>query len=104
MQTPEIFVYSARMKPLRIGLTHYLKSQQITMDDRAHRRTLSRDGRVMEVLSAHVPGWLEGYLLTAPWLLLLLRSLHPHRGFHVQSARKWLKVTRDIHGAARSLL
>ena len=33
--------------------------------DSSQRRSLSRDGRVMEVLSEHMcQGWLEGYLLT----------------------------------------
>ena len=49
---------------------------------------LSPDGRVMEVLSEHqCQGWLEAYLLTGrPGVLQLLRGLHPHHRFDVQSA------------------
>ena len=51
---------------------------------------LSRDGRVMEMLSEHtLLGWLEGYLLTGPaWVFSHLRSLCPRHRFHVQPARQ----------------
>ena len=51
---------------------------------------LAQDGRVMEVLSEHLcQGWLEGISAhRTARLLLLLRGLHPHRGFHVQPARQ----------------
>src|SRR5438128_11245312 len=50
---------------------------------------LSRDGRVLEVLSEHVSGVAGGLSAhRAARLLLLLRRLHPHRGFDVQSACK----------------
>jgi xylulose-5-phosphate/fructose-6-phosphate phosphoketolase len=57
----------------------------------------------MEMLSEHqCQGWLEGYLLDRPaWLLFVLRSLHPHHGFDVQSA---CQVVEDLqsHSLAAS--
>ena len=53
---------------------------------------LNPDGRVMEVLSEHqCQGWLEGYLLRAARLLLVLRGLYPHRRFDVQPARQMVE-------------
>jgi hypothetical protein len=51
---------------------------------------LSQTGRVMEVLSEHMcQGWLEGYLLTGQaWVLLLLRSVHPHHRLDGEPARQ----------------
>jgi xylulose-5-phosphate/fructose-6-phosphate phosphoketolase len=50
---------------------------------------LSRDGRVMEMLSEHtLLGWLEGYLLTGRHGFSHLRSVCPRYRFHVQPARQ----------------
>jgi xylulose-5-phosphate/fructose-6-phosphate phosphoketolase len=59
---------------------------------------LSRDGRVMEVLSEHLcQGWLEGYLLTGRHGLFNCYEafIHIVDSMFNQHA-KWLKVTRDI--------
>ncbi len=59
---------------------------------------LSRDGRVMEVLSEHLcQGWLEGYLLTGRHGLFNCYEafIHIIDSMFNQHA-KWLKVTRDI--------
>ncbi|MGP3683985.1 phosphoketolase family protein [Streptomyces sp. IBSNAI002] len=61
-------------------------------------RNLSRDGRVMEILSEHVcQGWLEGYLLTGRHGLLSTYEAFAHIvdsmvGQHV----KWLKASREL--------
>jgi xylulose-5-phosphate/fructose-6-phosphate phosphoketolase len=59
---------------------------------------LSRDGRVMEVLSEHLcQGWLEGYLLTGRHGLFNCYEafIHIVDSMFNQHA-KWLKVTRNI--------
>jgi xylulose-5-phosphate/fructose-6-phosphate phosphoketolase len=59
---------------------------------------LSRDGRVMEVLSEHLcQGWLEGYLLTGRHGLFNCYEafIHIVDSMFNQHA-KWLKVTRQI--------
>jgi xylulose-5-phosphate/fructose-6-phosphate phosphoketolase len=59
---------------------------------------LSRDGRVMEVLSEHMcEGWLEGYLLTGRhgFFSCYEAFIHIVDSMFNQHA-KWLKVTRDI--------
>jgi len=59
---------------------------------------LSRDGRVMEVLSEHMcQGWLEGYLLTGRHGLFSCYEafIHIVDSMFNQHA-KWLKVTRHI--------
>ncbi len=59
---------------------------------------LSRDGRVMEVLSEHLcQGWLEGYLLTGRhgFLSCYEAFIHIVDSMFNQHA-KWLKVTRNI--------
>jgi xylulose-5-phosphate/fructose-6-phosphate phosphoketolase len=59
---------------------------------------LSRDGRVLEVLSEHMcQGWLEGYLLTGRHGLFSCYEafIHIVDSMFSQHA-KWLKVTRDI--------
>ncbi len=59
---------------------------------------LSRDGRVMEVLSEHMcQGWLEGYLLTGRhgFFSCYEAFIHIVDSMFNQHA-KWLKVTRDI--------
>jgi xylulose-5-phosphate/fructose-6-phosphate phosphoketolase len=59
---------------------------------------LSRDGRVMEILSEHLcQGWLEGYLLTGRHGLFNCYEafIHIVDSMFNQHA-KWLKVTRDI--------
>ncbi|MGA9858961.1 MAG: phosphoketolase family protein [Solirubrobacteraceae bacterium] len=59
---------------------------------------LTRDGRVMEVLSEHLcQGWLEGYLLTGRHGLFNCYEafIHIIDAMFNQHA-KWLKVTRDI--------
>ncbi len=59
---------------------------------------LSRDGRVMEVLSEHLcQGWLEGYLLTGRHGLFSCYEAFVHivDSMFNQHA-KWLKVTRTI--------
>jgi xylulose-5-phosphate/fructose-6-phosphate phosphoketolase len=59
---------------------------------------LSRDGRVMEVLSEHLcQGWLEGYLLTGRHGLFNCYEafIHIVDSMFNQHA-KWLKTTRDI--------
>ncbi|MFE1554037.1 phosphoketolase [Streptomyces sp. NPDC058734] len=61
-------------------------------------RNLSRDGRVMEILSEHVcQGWLEGYLLTGRHGLFSTYEAFAHivdsmAGQHI----KWLKTSRDL--------
>jgi xylulose-5-phosphate/fructose-6-phosphate phosphoketolase len=59
---------------------------------------LSRDGRVMEILSEHMcQGWLEGYLLTGRhgFFSCYEGFIHIVDSMFNQHA-KWLKVTRDI--------
>jgi xylulose-5-phosphate/fructose-6-phosphate phosphoketolase len=59
---------------------------------------LSRDGRVMEVLSEHMcQGWLEGYLLTGRhgFFSCYEAFIHIVDSMFNQHA-KWLKVTNDI--------
>jgi xylulose-5-phosphate/fructose-6-phosphate phosphoketolase len=59
---------------------------------------LSRDGRVMEILSEHLcQGWLEGYLLTGRHGLFNCYEafIHIVDSMFNQHA-KWLKVTREI--------
>ena len=59
---------------------------------------LSRDGRVMEVLSEHMcQGWLEGYLLTGRhgFFSCYEAFIHIVDSMFNQHA-KWLKTTRDI--------
>ncbi|MGD9573714.1 MAG: phosphoketolase [Thermoleophilia bacterium] len=59
---------------------------------------LSRDGRVMEVLSEHLcQGWLEGYLLTGRhgFMSCYEAFIHIVDSMFNQHA-KWLKVTRGI--------
>ncbi|MDC7745050.1 phosphoketolase family protein [Rhizobium binxianense] len=59
---------------------------------------LSRDGRVMEVLSEHLcQGWLEGYLLTGRHGLFSCYEafIHIIDSMFNQHA-KWLKVTREL--------
>jgi len=59
---------------------------------------LSKDGRVMEVLSEHMcQGWLEGYLLTGRYGFFSCYEafIHIVDSMFNQHA-KWLKVTRDI--------
>ncbi len=60
---------------------------------------VSRDGRVMEVLSEHLcQGWLEGYLLTGRhgFFSCYEAFIHIIDSMFNQHA-KWLKVTRHIH-------
>ena len=59
---------------------------------------LSRDGRVMEVLSEHLcQGWLEGYLLTGRHGLFNCYEAFIHIvDSMVNQHAKWLKVTREI--------
>jgi xylulose-5-phosphate/fructose-6-phosphate phosphoketolase len=64
----------------------------------ASDENLSRDGRVMEVLSEHMcQGWLEGYLLTGRHGLFSCYEafIHIVDSMFNQHA-KWLKVTRNI--------
>jgi xylulose-5-phosphate/fructose-6-phosphate phosphoketolase len=59
---------------------------------------LSRDGRVLEILSEHTcQGWLEGYLLTGRhgFFSCYEAFIHIVDSMFNQHA-KWLKVTRDI--------
>ena len=59
---------------------------------------LTKDGRVMEVLSEHMcQGWLEGYLLTGRhgFFSCYEAFIHVIDSMFNQHA-KWLKVTRDI--------
>ena len=59
---------------------------------------LSRDGRVMEILSEHTcQGWLEGYLLTGRHGLFSCYEafIHIIDSMFNQHA-KWLNTTRDI--------
>ncbi|MDM9644821.1 phosphoketolase family protein [Rhizobium sp. S163] len=63
---------------------------------------LSRDGRVMEVLSEHLcQGWLEGYLLTGRHGLFSCYEafIHIIDSMFNQHA-KWLKVTRELEWRA----
>jgi xylulose-5-phosphate/fructose-6-phosphate phosphoketolase len=60
---------------------------------------ISRDGRVVEVLSEHMcQGWLEGYLLTGRHGLFDCYEafIHIVDSMFNQHA-KWLKVTRNLH-------
>jgi xylulose-5-phosphate/fructose-6-phosphate phosphoketolase len=59
---------------------------------------LSRDGRVMEVLSEHLcEGWLEGYLLTGRHGFFSCYEAFIHVvDSMVNQHAKWLKVTRDL--------
>jgi len=59
---------------------------------------LSRDGRVMEVLSEHLcQGWLEGYLLTGRHGFFSCYEAFIHIvDSMVNQHAKWLKVTRNI--------
>jgi xylulose-5-phosphate/fructose-6-phosphate phosphoketolase len=59
---------------------------------------LSRDGRVMEILSEHLcQGWLEGYLLTGRHGLFSCYEAFVHIvDSMVNQHAKWLKVTRHI--------
>jgi xylulose-5-phosphate/fructose-6-phosphate phosphoketolase len=59
---------------------------------------LSRDGRVMEVLSEHMcQGWLEGYLLTGRHGLFSCYEAFVHIvDSMVNQHAKWLKVARQI--------
>ncbi len=64
----------------------------------ADDENLSKDGRVMEVLSEHMcQGWLEGYLLTGRhgFFSCYEAFIHIIDSMFNQHA-KWLKVTRDI--------
>src|SRR5262249_3814240 len=59
---------------------------------------LSRDGRVLEILSEHMcQGWLEGYLLTGRhgFFSCYEAFIHIVDSMFNQHA-KWLKVTRDL--------
>jgi len=70
-------------------------SEAIILDDDDH---VSRDGRVMEVLSEHLcQGWLEGYLLTGRhgFFSCYEAFIHIIDSMFNQHA-KWLKVTRHI--------
>src|SRR6266496_653684 len=61
-------------------------------------QNLSRDGRVLEMLSEHMcQGWLEGYLLTGRhgFFSCYEAFIHIVDSMFNQHA-KWLKVTRDI--------
>ncbi|MGD8866915.1 MAG: phosphoketolase family protein [Gemmatimonadales bacterium] len=59
---------------------------------------LSRDGRVMEILSEHTcEGWLEGYLLTGRHgLFACYEAFIPIVDSMLNQYAKWLKVTREI--------
>ncbi len=59
---------------------------------------VSRDGRVMEILSEHLcQGWLEGYLLTGRHGVFSCYEAFIHIvDSMVNQHAKWLKVTRDI--------
>ncbi len=64
-------------------------------DDDAH---LSRDGRVMEILSEHIcQGWLEGYLLTGRHGLFSCYEAFVHIvDSMVNQHAKWLKTSREV--------
>ena len=73
-------------------------AEQLPTDDH-----VSRDGRVMEVLSEHLcQGWLEGYLLTGRHGLFSCYEafIHIVDSMFNQHA-KWLKTTREIPWRAR---
>ncbi|TIP67009.1 MAG: phosphoketolase, partial [Mesorhizobium sp.] len=59
---------------------------------------LSRDGRVMEVLSEHLcQGWLEGYLLTGRHGLFSCYEAFIHIvDSMVNQHAKWLKTSREL--------
>ncbi|PZM81010.1 MAG: phosphoketolase [Candidatus Melainabacteria bacterium] len=74
--------------------TERVSMEPITKDD----DHLSRDGRVMEVLSEHLcQGWYEGYLLTGRhgFFSCYEAFIHIIDSMFNQHA-KWLKVTKDI--------
>jgi xylulose-5-phosphate/fructose-6-phosphate phosphoketolase len=74
-------------------------TNKVTMEPiEATDEHLSRDGRVMEVLSEHMcQGWLEGYLLTGRhgFFSCYEAFIHIVDSMFNQHA-KWLKVTRNI--------
>ncbi|WP_064694443.1 phosphoketolase family protein [Rhizobium aegyptiacum] len=74
-------------------------TDRVWMDDiEPYDVKLSRDGRVMEVLSEHLcQGWLEGYLLTGRHGLFSCYEafIHIVDSMFNQHA-KWLKVTREL--------
>ncbi|MFJ3201183.1 phosphoketolase [Streptomyces sp. NPDC086989] len=67
-------------------------------------RNLSRDGRVMEILSEHVcQGWLEGYLLTGRHGLFSTYEAFAHIVDSMASQHiKWLKTSRKLSWRAPS--
>ena len=77
----------------------YEVTSKVTMEPiEATDEHLSRDGRVMEVLSEHMcQGWLEGYLLTGRhgFFSCYEAFIHIVDSMFNQHA-KWLKVTRAI--------
>ena len=94
------FAYSVPMRPLRTVWKRSTKpptkfSWSRTLPTDEH---LSKNGRVMEVLSEHMcQGWLEGYLLTGRhgFFSCYEAFIHIVDSMFNQHA-KWLKVTRKI--------
>src|SRR5690606_1503838 len=86
----------------RLGAVYDATSKRFTgpfLDVDEH---LSRDGRVLEVLSEHLcQGWLEGYLLTGRHGLFSCYEafIHIVDSMFNQHA-KWLKVTKEIRWRA----
>jgi xylulose-5-phosphate/fructose-6-phosphate phosphoketolase len=99
-QNPETFrlfgpdeTASNRLSPVFEASDRAWDAERLPTDDH-----LSRDGRVMEVLSEHLcQGWLEGYLLTGRHGLFNCYEAFIHIvDSMVNQHAKWLKVTRDI--------
>ncbi len=82
----------------RLGAVFSVTSRTWEAEVEPTDEQLSRDGRVMEVLSEHLcQGWLEGYLLTGRHGLFNCYEafIHIVDSMFNQHA-KWLKVTRGI--------
>jgi xylulose-5-phosphate/fructose-6-phosphate phosphoketolase len=82
----------------RLGAVYEASDKAFTGEIYDTDEHLSKDGRIMEVLSEHqCQGWLEGYLLTGRHGLFSCYEafIHIIDSMFNQHA-KWLKVTKDI--------
>ena len=82
----------------RLDAVYEISGKEWMAELRENDTDLSRDGRVMEVLSEHMcEGWLEGYLLTGRHGLFSCYEAFIHIvDSMVNQHAKWLKVTRNI--------
>jgi xylulose-5-phosphate/fructose-6-phosphate phosphoketolase len=82
----------------RLGAVFEVTDRVFTGELRSSDTQISRQGRVMEVLSEHLcQGWLEGYLLTGRhgFFSCYEAFIHIIDSMFNQHA-KWLKVTREL--------